>query len=57
MKQNLRNIMNISRHNADLDDIQSDYDYYARLLEKSIKNIHKAPANLGTLARDARAYA
>jgi len=57
MKQNLRNIMNISRHNADLDDIQSDYDYYARLLEKSIKNIHKAPANLGTLARNARSYA
>jgi hypothetical protein len=49
--------MNISRHSADLDDIQSDYDYYASLLEKSIKNIHKAPANLGTLARNARSYA
>ena len=49
--------MNISRHNADLDDIQSDYDYYASLLEKSIKNIHKASANLGTLARNARSYA
>ncbi|XVO21693.1 MAG: immunity 49 family protein [Betaproteobacteria bacterium] len=49
--------MNISRHNADLDDIQSDYDFEARLLEKSIKNIHKAPANLGTLARNALSYA
>jgi hypothetical protein len=54
---NFRNIMNISRHNIDSNDIQSDCDYYARLLEKSIKNIHKAPANLGTLARNARSYA
>jgi hypothetical protein len=54
---NFRKIMKISRHNIDSNDIQSDYDYYARLLEKSIKNIHKAPANLGTLARNARSYA
>jgi hypothetical protein len=53
----MRKIMKISRHSADLDDIQSDYDYYASLLEKSLKNIHKAPVNLGTLARNARSYA
>ncbi|MBD2248034.1 immunity 49 family protein [Nostoc sp. FACHB-888] len=49
--------MNISRHLADLDDIQSDCDYYASLLEKSLTNIQKSPANLGTLAGDARSYA
>jgi len=49
--------MNISRHAADIDDIQSDCDYYARLLEKSLRNVHKSPVNLGTLAGNARSYA
>jgi hypothetical protein len=48
--------MKISRHNIDSNDIQSDCDYYADLLERSLKIIHKSPLNLGTLASDARAY-
>ena len=53
----MRNIMKISRHNIDSNDIQSDCDYYADLLERSLKIIHKSPLNLGTLASDARHYA
>jgi hypothetical protein len=53
---NFRKIMKISRHNIDSNDIQSDCDYYADLLERSLKIIHKSPLNLGTLASDARAY-
>ena len=49
--------MKISRHNIDSNDIQSDCDYYADLLERSLKIIHKSPLNLGTLASDARRYA
>lgn len=49
--------MKISRHNADVNDAQSDCDYYARLVKKSLNNIHKSPANLGTLASNARCYA
>lgn len=49
--------MNISRHIDDLDDLQSDCDYYATRLEKSLSNIQKSPANLGTLAANARFYA
>ena len=46
--------MNIERHDINLDDLYSDCDYYAGLLEKKIKSVHKSPANLGTLAGNAR---